>query len=98
MSDPEAFDPGGRFRAEVAAARLADPMPAMRNLARSLGLPVEQVVHFALTRWTSAGAEALLSGPPQVLLDLRDAAEAGDTERVRGIVAFLLSGFDGEPS
>ncbi|MEW6582282.1 MAG: DUF6027 family protein [Actinomycetota bacterium] len=92
--DPESFDPGGRFRELVAASLAADPMPTLRVLAGRLGLPVEQVVHFALHRWASAGSEALLSGPPELLVALRDAADAGDLPRVRGIVAALLAGWD----
>ena len=94
MDDPETFDPGGRFRAEVAASRLVDPMPGLEVLARSLDVPVGDVVHHALVRWSSAGAEALLAAPPDMLVALRDAADAGDVERVRGIVAALLAGCD----
>lgn len=97
MSDPETFDPGGRFRSAVAASLPADPMPTFTRLAENLGVPVEDVVHYALYRWAAAGAEALLSGPPEVLSDLAAAAEAGDLERVRGISAFLLAGFGEAP-
>jgi hypothetical protein len=93
--DPETFDPGGRFRTAVAASRAADPMPTFAQLARNLGIPVEDVVHYALYRWAAAGSEALMSGPPEVLVELADAAESGDLERVRGIVAFLIAGFSG---
>jgi hypothetical protein len=96
--DPDRFDPGGRFRAEVRASLALDPMPTMRTLAANLGLPVEEVVHHALARWASAGSEALLAGPPEVLLALRDAAAEGDLERVRAIVAFLLAGWDPAPA
>ena len=92
MTDPETFDPGGRFRAAVAASLVADPMPTFTRLAENLGIAVDDVVHFALYRWASAGAEALMSGPPEVLRELADAVEAGDLERVRGIASFLLAG------
>ncbi len=95
MDDPETFDPGGRFRSEVAASRLVDPLPGLEALARSLGVPVGDVVNHALVRWSSAGAEALMAAPPDMLVALRDAADAGDVDRVRGIVAALLSGWDG---
>jgi hypothetical protein len=95
--DPDAFDPGGRFRAEVAASLASDPMPTLRMLAANLGLPLEDVVHYALHRWAAAGSEALLSGPPEALEALRDAAEAGDVERVRGIVAWLMAAW-GDPA
>jgi hypothetical protein len=94
VDDPETFDPGGRFRSEVAASRLVDPLPGLEALARSLDVPVGDVVNHALVRWSSAGAEALLAAPPDMLVALRDAADAGDVERVRGIVAALLSGWD----
>ena len=95
MSDPETFDPGGRFRAEVAASRMVDPMPGIRVLADELGVPVDDVVHHALVRWSSAGSEALLAAPPEMLTALREAADAGDVDRVRGIVDALLAGWDG---
>lgn len=95
MDDPETFDPGGGFRSEVAASRLVDPLPGLEALARSLGVPVGDVVNHALVRWSSAGAEALMAAPPDMLVALRDAADAGDVDRVRGIVAALLSGWDG---
>jgi hypothetical protein len=95
VDDPETFDPGGRFRSAIAASLVADPMPTFRTLAGRLGVPVDDVVHYALYRWAAAGSEALLSGPPEVFAELRAAAEAGDVERVRGIVAFLVAGEGG---
>lgn len=94
MADPETFDPGGRFRSEVAASQVLDPMPGLGELARQLDLPVEQVMHHALVRWSSAGSEALMAAPPEMLVALRDAADAGDIARVRGIVDALLAGWD----
>jgi hypothetical protein len=94
--DPDRFDPDGRFRAEVKASLALDPMTTMRALAANLGVPVEHVVHHALARWAAAGSEALLAGPPEVLIALRDAARAGDLERVRGIAEFLLAGWEDE--
>ena len=94
MTDPDQFDPGGRFRAEVAASRLVDPMPGIDVLAANLGVPVDDVVHHPLVRWSSAGAEALMAAPPEMLVALRDAADAGDVHRVQGIVAALLAGWD----
>jgi hypothetical protein len=94
VDDPETFDPGGRFRSEVAASRLVDPLPGLEVLARSLSVPLDDVVHHALVRWSSAGAEALLAAPPAMLVALRDAADEGDVTRVRGIVATLLAGWD----
>jgi hypothetical protein len=92
--DPETFDPDGRFRAAIAASRAADPMPTFEQLAANLGVPVDDVIHYALYRWAAAGSEALMSGPPEVLAELSQAAEAGDLDRVRGIAAFLMAGFE----
>ena len=95
--NPETFDPDGRFRAAVAASLAADPMPTFTRLAANVGVPVGDVVHYALFRWASAGSEALMSGPPEVFADLARAADDGDLERVRGIVRFLLAGFEEAP-
>ena len=38
-----------------------------------------------------------MSGPPEVFADLARAADDGDLERVRGIVRFLLAGFEEAP-
>lgn len=92
--DPETFDPGGAFRDQVRASRLVDPMPGLEVLAANLGVPVDDVVHHALVRWSSAGSEALMAAPPEMLVALRDAAEAGDVQRVRGITLALLAGWD----
>jgi len=54
--DPETFDPDGRFRAAVAASLAADPMPTFTELARNLGVAVDDVVHYALHRWAAAGS------------------------------------------
>jgi len=91
--DPETFDPGGRFRERIAASLAQDPMPTLEALAANLGVDVDDVVHYALHRWAAAGSEALLSGPPELLDDLRRAAADGDLERVRGIVSALLAAF-----
>jgi len=91
--DPETFDPDGRFRSAIAASLAADPMPTFERLAANLGLPVGDVVHYALFRWAAAGSEALLSAPPEVFAELSRAADDGDLARVRGIVSFLLAGY-----
>jgi hypothetical protein len=96
--DPDAFDPGGRFRARIAAGLADDPMPTFRALAANLGVPVQDVVHYALQRWAAAGSEALLSGPPEVFAQLAAAAEEGDLERVRAIADFLIAGYAEAPA
>lgn len=92
MSDPDAFDPGGAFRAAVEASLSADPRPTFERLAENLGIPVEDVIHYALHRWASAGAEALMSVRPQMLRELDAAAERGDLDAVRGLVGMILAG------
>jgi hypothetical protein len=49
----------------------------------------------ALVRWMTAGSEALLAAPPEMLVALRAAADAGDVQRVKGITDALLAGWDG---
>ena len=95
--DPETFDPDGRFRAAVSASLAADPMPTFTQLAANLGVPVEDVIHYALFRWASAGSEALMSGPPEVFADLARAVDDGDLERARGIVRFFIAGIEEAP-
>lgn len=73
-------------------------MATLRALAANLEVPVDDVVHYALSRWAAAGSEALLSGPPEVFERLRAAADAGDLDAVRGIVDFLMAGWDAPAS
>jgi hypothetical protein len=73
-------------------ALAVDPMPAFRALSRATGVPVDDLVHFALVRWASAGAEALLSIEPQALRDLVDARRREDWTAVAGIVDWLDAG------
>lgn len=92
--DPETFDPDGHFRRAIAESKALDPMQTLRTLAANVDVPVDDVVHYALSRWAAAGSEALMSGPPEVLLRLRAAADAGDLDAVRGIVDFLMAGWE----
>lgn len=96
MDDPESFDPGGAFRSAVADSLAADPRPTFERLAANLGIPVDDVIHFALHRWASAGAEALMSTTPRMLRELDDAAERGDLAAVRGLVGVILAGLDAD--
>ncbi len=96
MSDPDVFDPGGAFRSAVRDSLSADPHPTFERLAANLGIPVDEVIHFALYRWASAGAEALMSTRPQLLRELDAAAERGDLTAVRGLVAMILAGLDSD--
>jgi hypothetical protein len=86
------------FREEVAASRLQDPMPALRNLAAFTQTELDDVVHHALVRWTAAGSEALLSLEPRVLRQLIEARRAKDWVKVGGIVDWLAAAIAGEPA
>jgi hypothetical protein len=87
---------GERFRVLVGESLRVDPMPTFARLAESEALPVEAVVHYALVRWASAGAEALMSIEPSVLRDLFAARKREDWKAVAGIVDWLESGWGGE--
>lgn len=80
------------FARAVEASAAADPMPALRNLSTATGVPVDALVHHALVRWTSAGAEALMSVEPQVLRDLIDARRREDWDAVAGMIDWLEAG------
>ena len=80
------------FARAVAASRLIDPMTTFRNLSETTGVPVDDLVHHALVRWTSAGAEALMAVEPQALRDLIEARRREDWDAVAGIVDWLEAG------
>lgn len=80
------------FAERVRASLLQDPRPTFENLSRATGVPVDDLVHYALVRWVSAGSEALLSIEPQALADLAAAREREDWDAVAGIVDWLRSG------
>ncbi len=74
------------------ASALLDPMPTFANLSRATGVPVAALVHHALVRWTTAGAEALMAIEPQALRDLIAARGREDWDAVAGIVDWLEAG------
>jgi hypothetical protein len=80
------------FARTVEASRAVDPTPTFENLSRTTGVPVDALVHHALVRWTSAGAEALMAVEPQVLRDLIEARRREDWDAVAGIVDWLEAG------
>jgi hypothetical protein len=55
--------------------------------------PEHRLVHHALVRWVSAGAEALMAIEPQVLRDLVEARKREDWEAVAGMVDWLDAGW-----
>lgn len=87
-------DPDAGFREQVALARLVDPMPTLRALAEHTGTNVEDLVHLALVRYASDGAEALLAVGPASLRELVRACRAGEWETVAGIAEWLQAGFE----
>jgi hypothetical protein len=80
------------FAERVRAALLQDPGPTFASLSAATGVPVDDLVHFALVRWTAAGAEALMSIEPRALADLAAACEREDWAAVAGIVQWLRAG------
>ena len=80
------------FAEQVAATQAIDPLPTFRTLSSETGVPVDDLVHYALVRWTSAGAEALIAIEPPVLRELLDARRAEDWAKVAGILDWLKAG------
>lgn len=91
MADP---DPHADFRRAVADSRRLDPMSTLRRLSETTGVPVDDLVHHALARWASSGADALLFIGPAALRDLVAARRAGDWDKVAGIIDWLEAGWD----
>jgi hypothetical protein len=87
-------DADQNFRDAVRASRLVDPRPTFENLAANTGLTYEEVVHHALVRYASSGAEALLAIEPQALRDLIAARKAGDWEKVAALIDWLEAGLE----
>jgi hypothetical protein len=81
-----------RFAEEVAATKAQDPMPTFANLSAATGVPVEDLVHYALVRWAAAGSEMLMATPPVALRQLLEARQREDWDAVAGIVDWLAAG------
>jgi hypothetical protein len=80
------------FARQVQASAAIDPMPTFRALSEETGIPADALVHHALARWASAGAEALLAVEPPVLRQLIQARRAEDWTAVAGIIDWLEAG------
>ena len=89
-------DPHANFKREVAAGALVDPRPTLENLARNTGLAYEDIVHHALTRYASSGAEALLAIEPPALRELIKARKVGNWDKVGGIIDWLEAGLESD--
>ena len=80
------------FADTVARSRLVDPRPTFAALAAATGIEVDDLLHHALVRWVSAGAEALMAIEPPVLRELIEARRREDWAAVAGIVDWLEAG------
>jgi hypothetical protein len=80
------------FARRAAEALAIDPMPTFRALSEETGVPVSSLVHLALVRWASAGAETLLAIEPPVLRELIEARRREDWAKVAGMIDWLESG------
>jgi hypothetical protein len=89
-----AQDANENFRTAVALSRLVDPRSTLENLAHNTGLTFDDVVHHALVRYASSGAEALLAIEPQALRDLIAARKAEDWAKVSALIDWLEAGLD----
>ena len=89
-----AGDGNANFKVAISLSRLVDPKPTLENLAARTGVTYEDVVHHALVRYASSGAEALLAAEPQALRELFEARRARDWDKVGAIIDWLQAGFD----
>jgi hypothetical protein len=80
------------FREDVGHSLHVDPRPTLENLARSTGLTYDEVAHYALVRYASSGAEALLAFDSAALRQLVEARKAADWEKVGSIIDWLEAG------
>ena len=95
MSDrPDTADANRNFQEAVRASLLVDPRPTFENLAANTGLTYEEVVHHALVRYASSGAEALLAIEPEALRDLIAARKAADWKKVAALIDWLEAGLE----
>jgi hypothetical protein len=80
------------FIRQTELSRSVDPLPTFEALSAETGVPVDALIHHALVRWVSAGAEALMAIEPQALRDLIDARRREDWSAVAGIIDWLEAG------
>jgi hypothetical protein len=87
-------DPDQNFRDDVARSLQVDPKPTLENLARSTRLTYDEVAHYALVRYASSGAEALLAVDSIALRQLIEARKSGDWAKVGAIIDWLEAGLN----
>lgn len=80
------------FADAVAVSRLQDPLPTFERLSQTTGVPVDELVHYALVRFAAAGSDAILALEPSALRDLVAACRREDWTAVAGIVDWLEAG------
>lgn len=85
-------DDNHNFRHDVSLSRLVDPQPTLRNLASNTGVAYDDVIHHALVRYASSGAEALLAIEPHALRELIAARRAGNWKKVAALIDWLEAG------
>ncbi len=95
-----ADDPHANFKQEVADYTTHDPMPTLRVLSADTGVPVPDLIRYALVKFTASGADAMMAMTPLVFHQMKslvDTAEAADTDtarltayaRLRGMIEWL---------
>ena len=89
-------DRNQNFKDAVALSKLVDPRSTLENLARNTDLDYDDVVHHALVRYASSGAEALLAWEPQALRELIEARKAQDWPKVAALIDWLEAGLHSE--
>ncbi len=71
---------------------MQDPLGTFANLSAATGVPVEDLVHYALVRWAAAGAEMLMATEPLVVRQLVEARQREDWDAVGGLIDWLAAG------
>lgn len=77
------------YAAEVEASVDIDPMPAVQGLARNSGIAEASIVHHVLVQWATSFADAQLFMGPLVVRQLKEASDAGDLDKLTGIISWL---------
>ena len=80
-----------KYAEAVQEAAAIDPMPTVHGLSKYSGISPEEIVHYILVQWATSYSEAHLAIGPLALRQLKDALDAEDFARVKGIVSWLHS-------
>lgn len=79
-------DRDANFKHDVALYSKLDPMSTIGNLSASTGIPAGAICRYILAKWSSAGAEALMTlGATAIvrMTDAIDSAERAATDEAR---------------